>query len=98
MLQAPLLISLSIYKYKNKVKLWKVCYGCCNLFASRDHLKVGFFQKVMAKSSNLSNRHACEPNIVLEPLFPVHIVNIRIVLFWKNFVKTSAYFELQSKN
>ena len=44
-------------------------------------LKVGFFQKVMAKCSNLSNRHACEPKIVPELLFPVLIVNEEIVLF-----------------
>ena len=38
-------------------------------------LKVGFFQKVMAKFSNLSNRHACEPKIVSELLFPVNVIN-----------------------
>ena len=38
-------------------------------------IKVGFFQKVMAKFSNLSNRHACEPKIVPELLFPVHVIN-----------------------
>ena len=38
-------------------------------------LKVGFFQKVMAKFSNLSNRHACEPKIVSELLFPVNVNN-----------------------
>ena len=38
-------------------------------------LKVGFFEKVMAKFSNLSNRHACEPKIVPELLFPVNVVN-----------------------
>ena len=37
-------------------------------------LKVGFFEKVMAKFSNLSNRHTCEPKIVSELLFPVNIV------------------------
>ena len=37
MLQVPLLVSLGIYKKENEVKLWKVRYGCCNLFASRDH-------------------------------------------------------------
>ena len=38
-------------------------------------LKVGFFQKVMAKNFNLSNRHACEPKIVSELLFPVSVVD-----------------------
>ena len=38
-------------------------------------VKVGFFQKVMAEFSNLSNRHACEPKIVSELLFPVSVVD-----------------------
>ena len=38
-------------------------------------VKVGFFQKVMAIFSNSSNRHACEPKIVSEFLFPVNVVN-----------------------
>ena len=69
----------------NVVKVVYSIVFVSNIFSNsrliQKHIKVGFFQKVMAKSSNLSNRHACEPNIVLEPLFPVHIVNIRIVLF-----------------
>ena len=39
-------------------------------------IKGSFFQKVMAKFSNLSNRHACEPKIVPELLFPVSVVDI----------------------
>ena len=46
-----------------------------------DFIKVGFCQKVMAKFSNLSNRHTCEPKIVPEQLFPVHVVNRIFVLF-----------------
>ena len=42
-------------------------------------VKVGFHQKVMAKFSNLSNRHACEPKIVPELLFPVHVINRTVV-------------------
>ena len=38
-------------------------------------VKVGLFQKVIAKFSNLSNRHACEPKIVSELLFPVSVIN-----------------------
>ena len=38
-------------------------------------VKVGLFQKVKAKFSKLSNRHACEPKIVPELLFPVTVVN-----------------------
>ena len=37
-------------------------------------VKVGFFQKVMAKFSNLSYCHSCEPKIVPELLFPVHVI------------------------
>ena len=47
-------------------------------------VKVGFFQKVMAKFSNLSNRHACEPKIVPELLFPVHVVT-KILKYWRYF-------------
>ena len=36
-------------------------------------VKVGLSQKVMAKFSKLSNRHACEPKIVPELLFPVNV-------------------------
>ena len=35
-------------------------------------VKVGFFQKVMAKFSNLSDCHSCEPKIVLVLLIPVY--------------------------
>ena len=38
----------------------------------RDILKVGFFQKVMAKFSNLSSCHSCEPKIVPALLIPVN--------------------------
>ena len=41
-----------------------------------------FFQKVMAKFSNLSNRHACEPKIVSELLFPVKVINTIWATFW----------------
>ena len=41
-----------------------------------DHtVKIIFFQRVMAKFSNLSNRHAYEPEIVSELLLPVKIIN-----------------------
>ena len=35
-------------------------------------VKVGFSQKVMAKFSNLSNCHSCEPKIVPAHLIPVN--------------------------
>ena len=35
-------------------------------------VKVGFSQKVMAKFSNLSNCHSCEPKIVPALLIPVN--------------------------
>ena len=44
-------------------------------------VKVGFFQKVMAKFYNLSNRHACEPKIVSKLLFPVNCINTVQVIF-----------------
>ena len=44
-------------------------------------VKVGFTQKVMAKCSNWSNRHACEPKIVSQFLFPLLGVIAKIVLF-----------------
>ena len=45
-------------------------------------VKVGFFQKVMAKFSNLSYCHSCEPKIVCELLFPVHVIIKVLVIFW----------------
>ena len=57
-------------------------------------LKVGFSQKVMAKFSNLPNRHACEPKIVPELLFPVTVVDTIQVIFWIHLAKKSAYYEL----
>ena len=44
-------------------------------------LKVGLFQKVKAKFSKLSNRHACEPKIVPEHLFPVNVINKTWAIF-----------------
>ena len=40
-----------------------------------EQVKVGSFQKVKAKCSNLSNRHAYEPKIVPELLFPLNVIN-----------------------
>ena len=36
-LQAPPLITLSIYREENEVNFWKIYHGCCNLFASQAH-------------------------------------------------------------
>ena len=44
-------------------------------------VKVGFFEKEMAKFSNLSNRHACEPKIVSEHLFLLNVINEILALF-----------------
>ena len=57
-------------------------------------LKVGFFQKVMAKFSNLSKWHSCEPKIVPELLFLVHGINKILVIFWIHLAKKSAHYEL----
>ena len=70
----------------------KLCNFCPFL------LKVGFLQKVMAKFSNLSNRHACEPKIVPEHLFPVSVINKSQVTFWIHLTKKPAYYELWYKN
>ena len=48
----------------------------------------------MAEFSNLSNRHACEPKIVLELLFPVSIVNTIQVKVWIHLAKKSAFYVL----
>ena len=52
----------------------------------------------MAKFSNLSNRHACEPKIVPEHLFPVSVINKSQVTFWIHLTKKPAYYELWYKN
>ena len=61
-------------------------------------IKVGFLQKVMAKFSNLSNRHACEPRIVPEHLFPVSVINKLQVTFWIHLAKEPACHELWCKS
>ena len=46
-----------------------------------EQVKVGFSQKVMAKFSNLSNRHGCKLKIVPELLFPVTVVDtIQVII------------------
>ena len=47
-------------------------------FLIANFLKVGFNQKVLAKFSNLSDCHSCEPKIVPELLIPVKD-NIKIL-------------------
>ena len=61
-------------------------------------IKVGFFQKVMAKFSNLSKCHSCEPKIVPELLFPVNIINKILVNFWIDLVIKSPHYEIWLKN
>ena len=56
-----------------------------------------FFQKVMAKFSNLSNRHACEPKIVFKLLFPVNVINTIWAIFLIHLSYKSAYYELKQK-
>ena len=43
-------------------------------------IKGRFFSEGDGKIFNLSNRHACEPKIVSELLFPVQIVNRRLII------------------
>ena len=45
----------------------------------------------------MSNRHACEPKIVSELLFPVSVVNTIQAILWIHLAKKYAYYELQSK-
>ena len=45
------------------------------LYVEKEVNKGTFFQKVMAKFTNLSNQHTCEPKIVSELLFPVIVIN-----------------------
>ena len=56
----------------------KECFKRSSNASARDQssvkprVKVGFSQKVMAKFSNLSNCHSCEPKIVPALLIPVN--------------------------
>ena len=47
----------------------------------------------MAEFSNLSNRHACEPKIVFELLFPVNVINTFMGNILIYLAKKSAYYE-----
>ena len=57
----------------------------CNFWSF--FVKVGSFQKMMAKFSTLSDRHACEPKIVPELLFPVNVIDAIQVIFLINLAK-----------
>ena len=48
---------------------------------------------MMAKYSNLWNRHACEPKIVSELLFPVNVINTFMGNILTHLAKKSAYYE-----
>ena len=52
----------------------------------------------MAKFVNLSNRHACEPKIVSEHLFPVSVINKLQVTIWIHIAIKPAYHKLWYKN
>ena len=54
-------------------------------------VKVGFFQKVMAKFFNLSKCHSCEPKIVLKLLIPVNDNIKPLVILWTNLVLKSPH-------
>ena len=53
---------------------------------------------MMAKFFNLSNRHAYEPIIVPEHLFPVSVINKLQVKLWIHIAIKPAYYELWYKN
>ena len=60
-------------------------------------VKVGFSQKVMAKFSNFSNCHSCEPKIVPVLLIPVNDNNIILAILWIVVVKKSPSYEIWLK-
>ena len=57
------------------------------------HVKVGFFQKVLAKFSNFSKCHSCEPKIVPELLIPVNNNNKILVILWIDQVIKSPHYK-----
>ena len=57
-------------------------------------VKVGLFQKVLAKFSNLSKFHSCEPKIVPELLIPVNDNNKILVILWIDLVIKSPHNEI----
>ena len=61
-------------------------------------LKVGFFQKVLAKFSTFSKCHSCEPKIVPELLIPVNDNNKILVILWINLVIKSPHYKIWLKN
>ena len=52
----------------------------------------------MAKFSNLSKWHSCEPKIVPEILIPVNDNNNILVIFWIDLVIKSPHYEIWLKN
>ena len=76
------------------LKMLSYTYIENKLAVSCQFLKVCFFQKVMAKFSNLSNRHACEPKIVPELLFPVNVFNTIWTICSIHLAKKSASYKL----
>ena len=67
-----------------KVKLWDTfrIHIYSGVFKAYVFVKVVFFQKVLAKFSNFSKCHSCEPKIVPELLIPVNDNNKILVIFW----------------
>ena len=61
-------------------------------------VKVGFFQKVMAKFSNLSHHHSCEPKIVPALLIPVNDNNKILAIFWIDLDIKSPNYDIWLKN
>ena len=61
-------------------------------------LKVGLLQKVMAKFSNLSNSHSCEPKIIPALLIPVNDNNKILAIFWIDLDIKSPNYDICLKN
>ena len=78
------------FLFSGSVIWWTAFWVICRwneIEETKQCVKEGFFQKVMAKSSNLSNRHSCEPKIVSYLLYPVHVGDKILVLVWNHIVK-----------
>ena len=65
---------------------------------SNTYVKVGFFQKVLAKFSNSSKCHSCEPKIVPELLIPVTDNNKLLVSLWTNLDIKSPHYKIWLKS
>ena len=70
-----------------------------SIFSCQKHvLKVGFFQKVLAKFSSFSKCHSCEPETVPELLILVNDHYKILVILWIDLVIKSPHFKIWLKS